>query len=418
MRHRGSKTLIEGSDNTSFWRSITGNALPVTVYLLIYTTYTFAYANSLSVSIIRLSYLLFYALTAWYFLKSFSFLKTSKFLKYLSLLLVIFVIYGVSLYLNGTSGWKESREPDSFLYDYIPSLLPVFVFYYFGRRSVINERWFRVFFIIFLLNTIMLYLREQRTLLETSLTGDKDFISNSGYLFASLLPLIAFFDKRRIIQYVLASIILVLTIICFKRGAVLCAGLSFAYFIFTSIKNTKSSKKILIFLFVAVAIYTLSGFVENLMVTNNFFYSRVMDTVEGKSSGRDDIYGFFIDYFFSSENGIHFLFGNGAYGTVKIYGIEAHTDWLEIAIDFGLVGLIIFTLFWVNVYKNIRYAYKHISPGFYTSIVMCFIFFFSRTFFSMSIGDISFVTACVFGCGMGLIDKERKTYSLKKRQYE
>lgn len=393
---------------SSFWGSVKGKALPATLYVLIYTAYTFAYANKMSVALIRPLYILFYAMTVWYMLKSYSFYNTSKFLKWLSLLLAMFVVYGLILYLNGTDGWREYREPSSFLLDYIPSLLPLFVFYYFGRRGIISEQWYKALFVLFLFNALMMYAGEQRTLLEKSLTGERDFISNSGYYVASLLPLICFFDKKRGIQYIIAALIIGLTVFCFKRGAILCVGIAFVYFMYTSLKTTKSINRIAVLLLVVIVIFLLYIYIENLMSANEFFAIRVTETMEGNSSGRDDIFGFFLNYFFSNENGLNFLWGNGAYGTVKIYGIEAHTDWLEMAIDFGVIGLIVFLFYWINVYKNISFAKNRISPVFYTAIMMCFIFNFSRTFFSMSIGSMSFITASILGSGMGLIDTKKK----------
>ncbi len=409
MRQSGISNCVQMTkEKPSLFSSITGKALPASIYMLVYTAYTFAFANGMNVNLIRLLYAVYYAMTAWYMLKCFSMLKTSSFLKYLNILLVLFILYGVDLYLSGTAGWKEQRENTSFLVDYIPSLLPVFVFYYFGRKGLINERWFRIFFVLFFFNILMLYLNEQRKLLETSLTDERDFISNSGYFVASLIPLIAFYDKRKLVQYILGGLILGFTIFCFKRGAILCVGLSFAYFMFTSFKSSKLSSKISILLLLSVIVYFLSGYVENLMDSSDFFYHRVMETKEGNSSGRDNIYGYFLSYFFSADNGLNILWGNGAYGTVKIYGIEAHMDWLEMAVDFGILGLTVFALFWKSVYRNIRLGKRLISPAYYMAIMMCFIFFFSRTFFSMSIGDLSFVTASIIGSGMGLIDSARR----------
>lgn len=400
--------------DSSFWSSVAGKALPATMYMLVYSIYTFVFANDMNVNLIRLTYGVYYAMTAWFIICSIKYCKSSRFLKYLTLLTTIFIIYGVFLYINGTTGWKEHREPSSFLLDYIPRILPIFAFYYFGIRGIINERWFRIFFILFFLDVLLLYLSQQRSLIENSLNGETDFVNNSGYMVASLLPLICFFDKSKIVQFVLAAVIIGFTIICFKRGAILCAGLSFIYFLYISLKTTKRRNKILIVILFVASLFVLSGFIENLMDSNDFFFNRVIETKEGKSSERDNIYGFFLNYFFSADNGFNFIWGNGAYGTTKIYGTEAHNDWLEVAIDFGIVGLILFMSFWLSIYKNIRYSKKYISTALFSAVVMCVIFIFSRTFFSMSIGDLSFVSASVLGCGMGLIDRERKGLNGRK----
>ena len=395
------------NSDSSFWLSIGGKTLPATMYMLVYTIYTFVFANNMNVNLIRLSYVVYYAMTAWFIVCSVKYCRSSKFYRRLTLLTTLFIIYGIVLYINGTAGWKEHREPSSFLLDYIPRILPIFAFYYFGRRGIINERWFRIVFVLFFLDVIMLYLSQQRSLIENSLNGETDFVNNSGYMVASLLPLICFFEKSKTVQFILAGAIIGFTIICFKRGAILCVGLSFIYFLYISLKRTKRRNRILIIILFAVSLFVLYGFIENLMDSNEFFFNRVMETKEGKSSGRDNIYGFFLNYLFSTDNGMNLIWGNGAYGTTKIYGTEAHNDWLEVAIDFGIVGLIIFVVFWLSIYKNIKVANKRISTALFSAVVMCVIFVFSRTFFSMSIGDMSFVSACVLGCGMGLIDREK-----------
>lgn len=394
-------------NKSSFWTSITGEALPATMYMLVYTAYTLAFTNDMNVNLIRLLYAIYYALTFFYAVKCFLLHGSSRFLKYYSLLSVLIILYGVVLLIIGTSGWKRQIDPSSFLLYYLPSILPVFAFYYFGRRGIVTERWFKVFFALFFLNVVMSYFKEQRTLLMQSMTNQDDFITNTGYMVASLLPLICFFDKRKIIQYVFAATIIVFSMMCYKRGAILCAGLSLAYFMFKSMKTAKSSGKIVIIVFIFAFVFFISNYIENLMSSNEFFYYRVMESMEGNTSGREDIYEFFLSYFFSAENGLNILWGNGAEGTVKIFGQAAHNDWLEMAIDFGILGLIIYFLYWIFVYKNISFAKKQISSAFYVAIVMCVIFNFSRSFISMSIGNMSFISASILGCGMGMIDAKK-----------
>lgn len=397
------------SIKTTFWSHIFGKCKPATMYMLVYTAYILAFANDMNVYLIRLLYGAFYAMTAWYTIQCLSYLGSSKYVKYLFLLFLLFVVYGVILLITGTTGWMRQIDPSSFLTYYLPSILPIFSFYYFGMRGYIDEKWFRAFFALFFLNVVMQYFKEERTILENSLMGEGDFINNTGYTIASLLPLICFFDKRKAVQYTFAVIIFAFIMITYKRGAVICAAITFIYFIYVSMKNTKSTNKISTFIVVVAAIFFMSRYVENLMDSNEFFNKRVAESLEGNSSGRDELYTFFFDYFFSAENGLNIFFGNGAKATARIFGQVAHNDWLEFAIDFGVLGLVIYLLYWVSIYKNIRFARGRIGSAFRTAVVMCVIFNFSRTFISMSIGNMSIVSACVFGCGMGLIDSERRS---------
>ena len=108
------------------------------------------------------------------------------------------------------------------------------------------------------------------------------------------------------------------------------------------------------------------------------------------------------------ENGRHFILGNGAFGTVKLFGYEAHNDWLEYAIDMGIVGLILYCIYWIRISKN-YFAYSKFNSNnpILIAMGMVIIVNFLRSFFSMSLDDMSFFSAAVLGFTMAKADVER-----------
>ena len=92
---------------------------------------------------------------------------------------------------------------------------------------------------------------------------------------------------------------------------------------------------------------------------------------------------------------MRFLFGNGAYGTIQLYFNYAHNDWLEIAIDNGLIVLILYAAFWISLiamlFKGKRGTTTTLMLG------MFIIIYFIRTMISMSYNSISLYAACALG---------------------
>jgi hypothetical protein len=63
-------------------------------------------------------------------------------------------------------------------------------------------------------------------------------------------------------------------------------------------------------------------------------------------------------------------------------GIIAHNDWLEIAYCLGLLGISVYVVYWVSLFKLWRIIKKDNSLK--MIVGMFIIIFFMRTFFSMS----------------------------------
>ena len=131
----------------------------------------------------------------------------------------------------------------------------------------------------------------------------------------------------------------------------------------------------------AVLIGLAYVFIKNQFITNDAFVHRLDITLEGDSSGRDEIYSFYWDYFLYDAPIFNKLFGGGAWFTEQLGHIKAHNDWLEMLIDHGAVGCIIYLLFWIGYWRDIRRQNRNNVT--YLVGMACFIVSFCRTPFSM-----------------------------------
>ena len=390
--------------------NVFGYALPATIYVLVYTIWTVAFSFHLNLNLIRAAYVVFYALSLWFFFKSLRYWSSSAFLRALTFMFGLVMVYCLFLVLTGTSGFKFEVNPTDYLLNYAASVLPIYSFYYFSRKGRLSFYWFMVMTILFCVNAYALYYENQQRVLEMLVGESEDFTNNSGYIIVSLLPLMAFFSKRSIIQYVGLFLIMAATILCFKRGAILVGLIAIAYFIFKKVNVRNNSRRITTIALVAVLLVLLYRYFGSIFLTNDYFYQRVMLTREGNSSGRDSIYGFFWDYFTSSENGvIGILLGNGAAATLKLLGVEAHNDWIEFAIDFGLLGIALYLFYWFTIYKYYKFARKNLSDTIVLAMGMVLIIILARSFFSMSFISMSFMSTALIGYTMAVVDGARIT---------
>ena len=131
------------------------------------------------------------------------------------------------------------------------------------------------------------------------------------------------------------------------------------------------------------------------MDTSNYFQYRIAQTQAGESSGRDELYATFYNHFLQEENPFRFLFGYGANATLKIGENFAHNDWLEIATNNGLLGLVVYLVYWIGFYVSWRRMKEH--PQAFMATGMLLIILFLTSLFSMSYDSVSRCSAMVLG---------------------
>lgn len=335
---------------------------------------------------------------------------TPLYFKGLNMLLCLFTIYGfIYILVNPSSIYYPLSGKTIHTYNYIKSiylsLLPIYAFYYFTRTGYLTKRYFLIWGGVFLVSVVLSYFKTQQEMLNELIESGssmEEITNNSGYLFVSCLPLLVLYKKYPILQFLALAIVLGFIVMGMKRGAIVIGIIAFTYFVLRSIRNYRGGVKIVFILLIIILCFVAVYFFEYEMANSDYMAKRLQDTLDGNSSGRDNLYTHFWDYFIHKANLIHFLFGRGANGTLEVYYNFAHNDWLEIAVGQGLLGIYVYFFYWKCLYKTIK---KTTNSNSKTILVLMMIIFFMKTFFSMSYVDMSYVCTSVLGYALATMYK-------------
>lgn len=328
----------------------------------------------------------------------------------LNMLMLLFTIYGFILVLMGPSTLYYPISGKSMpSYNYIKSIylsmLPIYPFYYYTKRGYLTAEHLRMWGVIFLASVTLSYISMQGDALEALLEKGShadEITNNSGYLFLSCLPLLVLYRKKPLIQFTALAFVMAFIVMGMKRGAIVIGLVCAAYFMWQAIRNSTGKTR---FMFIILSVGICAGavlFFIHQMSTSDYMMKRIEDTLSGNSSGRDNLYTFFWNYFTENADFTHYLLGRGANGTLEIYYNYAHNDWLEIAVNQGLLGIIIYAFYWFCFYKTWKHA-KNIDSK--TILVLTALIFFAKTLFSMSYADMSYVSTSVLGYALATVNK-------------
>lgn len=339
--------------------------------------------------------------------------KLPVYFKALNILLIMFTIYGAILIVKGEQLMIQASyhevSNNSYLLNIYKSLLPIYAFYVFARKGLLTEKTMKFWFFVFLILTIRSFYNTQARLLRKAMesgSSAEEFTNNVGYSFVALLPALVLFHKKPILQYILMAICGYFIILGMKRGAILSGAICLAWFLYVNYKKTQRNRRWIVVLVSMIVIVFAVFFVQYRMNTSAYFLSRIEETRAGDSSQRDVLYATFYNHFIHEDNPFLFLFGNGANATLKIGENYAHNDWLAIAIDQGLLGLVIYAVYWICFFVSWRKARK--QPHAFMAIGMLMIIYFLTTLFSMSFTGITRCAAMVLGYYMATIGQKEE----------
>lgn len=201
-------------------------------------------------------------------------------------------------------------------------------------------------------------------------------------------------DKLLIIMIVIGSLALLLTM---KRGAILSLGLALIYWLYLKNRYFHSLSTILNTILLGVLGAGLIGVFW--FTRGEQFSERLSDT---SGSGRDVVYSTILDGFLKADIS-EILFGHGSMGVQILtgekiglreyarYGLQAHNDWLTLAYDFGLLGLTLFLLVHLALFKKTGQL-KKLRPDLFVKLRPIHAAIFASSFFS----EILFNTSLTF----------------------
>lgn len=332
------------------------------------------------------------------------------YIKGLNLLVLMFSIYGFALILlNPSTIYYGLSGISTASYNYIKSIylsiLPIYAFYYFSLKGYLTAerlRWWAVVFSISCVLSYYLYMQQAMEELLERGSSAEEITNNAGYLFLSLIPVWVLFRKKPLLQYAGLAFCMAFILMGMKRGAILIGGVVVLYLIWQIIKNSSGKQRFFVILLTAALAVAGVYFVIDMMTSSDYFLQRLEATKEGDSSGRDSLYSFFWTYFTEKADAIQYFFGRGANGTLEIYENYAHNDWLEIAVNQGLLGIIVYVVYWLQFYSTWRQS-TNIEAK--TILALVGIIYFAKTIFSMSYGDMTYVCTSVLGYALATYKK-------------
>ena len=384
---------MKQSSSYSFFKN------PCNIYLIICLLYSLqgtGFYNLGQLSIVL--HLVLVCMSAYYLLYAIIYYKLPPFLNATNALILITIFYTIIRYAAGGSVVDlAGREivPTETIRSMYP-LLSIDAFYVFSRKGYINEEMLKKWVFAFLGCAILsIYGMQMSYKARLGVGNIGDFTNNMGYTMLSIIPAVVLFKRKLILQFAILLVIDYFVFTSMKRGAILIGVLCTLYFIYQSFKFNKRQRYVTFFIS-AIAIVGIIYFFKFELSTNDYFSSRVEMTQEGNTSERNLIYGLLLSIYVDQSSALQQLFGHGLDGCVKSIGIMAHNDWIEFLIDFGVMGIILLLWFFFSLFKTTR-KIQSINTDMFVILGLSALLLFFRTFFSMSLTNITYYTSALMG---------------------
>lgn len=320
--------------------------------------------------------------------------------KGLNALLIMFFLYGLYLILGGYDArdYRISVPSYAYLKKICISLLPVYAFYVFSKEKLILKNMLPLYICCFFFIVVVNFFKVQHEQLVAAMlihSSAEEFTNNVGYSFLALIPACVFFYKKPVVQYIALGCCFVFILLAMKRGAFLICVVCIVYFLWGNLKNSSLKRKMIYIALSVMLCITANFFIQDKIKNSLYFQRRVEMTLDGYSSGRDDLFMTFANYFWNETTALQFVMGSGANATIKISSNYAHNDWLEIAVNQGVLGILIFIFYWIFF---IRTAFsKKYGDNERLALQLLLVIYFMKTLFSMSYMDMPIHATFVLG---------------------
>lgn len=336
-----------------------------------------------------------------------------------SLLVLMYTCYGLLAILydvqyrfviHGIVG--DYRAPYVYLRDSLTSLLPIYFFYHFSRRGSLDGRRIRAYFFVFLAIYIINYFHNYQKMLLDAITKDsgiKEFTNNVGYSFLSLIPLLFFFYKKPVMQYILLLVLMGFILSAMKRGAILISVLCFFWLLISNVKReTDKVRKSMTILLCSVMVAGALGYYTYMKDNSPYFRERIELTKKGYTSGRDILQGKIKNAIVYDTSISHLILGRGAQSTIGIAGNYAHNDWFETMCNNGLLGVSVLIFFYVALFILAWCGRSYLSQPMYNCLMMLVATCLLPTVFSMSIQGMQLTKNILIGYFLALSTQHNK----------
>lgn len=387
------------------------------IYIALWMIYYLQWIFAISGIIAQAIYVVLMVISFYAFFQVNRYYRIGPFIKWLNIMLVILSIYGLIPLIGGWSltgstplGWVNFV----YLQRIYGSLLPIYVFYYYTMTRRLAADNLIYIYIAFLIFNILAYYQRQYMLVD--LLEQEEVINNIGFYFVPLIPMLLLLEIKEVWKYLFILINFAFILMSIKRGAILGGGVMIVLFMIYQFK-TKSWKHLVYILCLSVIVLSIVYyFAADLYADSEYFQRRVRQTLSGDSSGRDAIYSGYLGYFLYKTSALEFFIGNGANATWVLLGNYAHNDWLEFAINQGVLGIIMNMIFWIlliwewKIYKG----EKECRQTFGSLIVAYFL----MSLHSMSIDMLPTVATLCIGYCLAMNEKAKKACLISELRNE
>ena len=275
------------------------------------------------------------------------------------------------------------------------ALLAFVMFAFLGKEGILTQKFILVSAILLTVAAIPSFYNAQQLALAKLASGGDETTVNASTIFLMLLPLL-FCLRNRVVSLVLFCVCLFFLISGAKRGNILAAvipAVLYAWMLYKENKRNVFKISILIIAIAAIALW-----IKDLVLSDEYLLRRLEQTLEGNTSGRDVIYSTMWDMWYGVGSIVNLLFGYGYNGTFLYSPMHkfAHNDWLEILVDFGLLGAI----FYAAIFISFARLYFMLDKGNPRLVCIAIIsVWFMKTLYSMGFTDeMLALMAIPFGC--------------------
>jgi hypothetical protein len=229
---------------------------------------------------------------------------------------------------------------------------PFYPFYYFSKKNILNTRMLIVFLLVMLPIVILRFFNERFIILAD--TNSEDVVNNVAYVFVALIPYVFLFGNKRVLPIITLSLLFFFIVIGSKRGAMITASLGILSYVYLLYKKIKQKNKIKSLFFILTTLIIFTNIINSFLISNKFLVSRFQTIASDGGSGRDVIFLDLWEAWLNSESYFNTFFGFGFASTMSLnrMGLFAHNDWLEMLINFGLFGVILYFLIFYSLFKG------------------------------------------------------------------
>lgn len=286
------------------------------------------------------------------------------------------------------------------------ALLPLNLFVCLSQKGVMNDRFITVMGIVLLIIAVLQYYYYSELMLMISgLDKDTNITNNASVAMLMLLPML-FLMKNRNQRWITFFVCLFFILASAKRGNILAAVIPSVLFVYSMLKDSSRSwiRMVLVLVVIVAGSIMTYRWIDN----NDYLMHRIEKTQEGNASGRDGIYAGAWHAWFDSNNFVYFLLGRGFDGTTELQSTNhhhAHNDWLEVLVDYGLLGVFIYLALFITLFLQMRRIKSfEMRMAFLSGLLIWFF----KTLYSMGFTEESLsVTMISMGTALGWYKTER-----------